>query len=62
MSIDKKLPDLWISEGMGRHGTVSSGIRIIIFIESHGFRISNNFVISEEDLDKEIQKLMKGVK
>ncbi len=25
---------------VGKHGTVSSGIRIIIFIESHGFRIS----------------------
>ncbi len=24
--------------------------------------LENNFVISEEDLDKEIQKLMKGVK
>lgn len=26
MTIDKKLPDLWISEGMGRYGTVSSGM------------------------------------
>lgn len=28
--------DLWVSESMGRHGTVGGGIRIIIFIEFHG--------------------------
>ncbi len=43
-------------------------IRYHSFLDNNEYNIEdillleNNFVISEEDLDKEIQKLMKGVK
>lgn len=40
MSINKKLFNFRISSGMGRHGTISCFIWVVVFIKSHGFSIS----------------------